>query len=370
MFSKIKSFVMKKYFLVLMLVPFAGFAQVKAKKVTKAKVVEAPKPAADSYTINGTMTGFADGTPVDLLNGQNGQPELTTTISNGKFSFTGKLSYPDVKLISFNKTGPYITMFIDNSVITITGNKDAIDQAVVKGSPTNDDFIEFNKQIGPYQKLFNEQEHSDADAVNKAAVITEEFAKKYKGSYVAPLAIYRNYFLTKNDVLLEQLYNNLEETVKSSPIGAYIGQMVDEAKRNPVGKPLPDFEQPDTSGKMVKLSSLKGKYVLVDFWASWCGPCRQENPNVLNAFNRFKDKNFTVLGVSLDKNKEAWIKAINDDGLTWTHMSDLKFWQNSVAQQFQISSIPQNFLVDPSGIVIAKNLRGAALESKLESLLK
>ena len=127
---------------------------------------------------------------------------------------------------------------------------------------------------------------------------------------------------------------------------------------------------PNPEGQVVALSSLRGKYVLIDFWASWCGPCRQENPNVVNAFNKYRDKNFTVLGISLDKSKKPWIDAIAMDGLNWTQLSDLKGWSNSVAQQFQIVSIPQNFLVDPNGVVIAKNLRGAALESKLASLLK
>ncbi len=143
-----------------------------------------------------------------------------------------------------------------------------------------------------------------------------------------------------------------------------------EPKSGDIGSVIQDFEQNDVEGKPVNIKSFRGKYVLIDFWASWCGPCRGENPNVLNAYKKYKNKNFTVLGISLDKSKEPWVEAINHDGLTWAHVSDLKGWSNTVAQQFGISSIPQNFLIDPNGVIIGKNLRGPDLDAKLESILK
>jgi len=136
-----------------------------------------------------------------------------------------------------------------------------------------------------------------------------------------------------------------------------------------VGKPAPDLSLPDQNGKMWSISSFKGKYVLVDFWASWCRPCRMENPNVVNAFNQYKGKNFTILGVSLDKNKEDWVQAIKEDQLAWTHISDLKFWSSKAVEVFQFDGIPYNILIDPSGMVIAESLRGEELSSKLNELL-
>ena len=136
------------------------------------------------------------------------------------------------------------------------------------------------------------------------------------------------------------------------------------------GQQAPDFALPDINCKEVKLSSFRGKYVLVDFWASWCGPCREENPNVVKAYNKYKDKNFTIVGVSLDEEKDKWINAIQKDGLGWTQVSDLKHWNSMVVPLYHIEGIPHNVLIDPNGIVIAEGLRGLMLDMKLEKLLE
>jgi peroxiredoxin len=146
---------------------------------------------------------------------------------------------------------------------------------------------------------------------------------------------------------------------------------LETAKLTGIGRMAPEFTQNDTLDQPVQLSSFKGRYLLIDFWASWCGPCRQENPNVVKVFNQYKDKNFHILGISLDRagQKDKWMKAIYDDNLTWSHVSDLKFWDNAVSKQYGIRAIPQNLLLDPSGKIIAKNLRGEALAKKMEELL-
>lgn len=370
---------MNRIFILVLLLPALAFAQVKPKSKTPVKTKTVVKPKATvvaipnlngGFIINAEVKGYADDTRVSLLNGQTGAPESETTVKGGKFTLSGKVATPDFKIIIFNNQPPYITLFLDNSLVKIVGTKDNIEKALVTGSRSHTDFALFTSSLEPYGRLFTvPTTDADTTMIKEAMMITEKFALEHPNSAITPLAIIRYNQLADDIPKMETMYNSISPELKTSTLSKYIEQLIAEDKKI-AGTVLADFSQADTTGKMVSLSSFRGKYVLLDFWASWCGPCRQDNPNIVKAFNRFKNKNFTILGISLDKSKQSWIDAITMDNLNWSHVSDLQGWGNAVALQYQILSIPQNYLLDPQGKVIGKNLRGASLERRLARYLK
>jgi peroxiredoxin len=324
---------------------------------------------AGGFVINGEIKGYPDGTPVALLNGQSGTAEIESTIKANKFTFKGKVESAEFKIILVNNQQPYITLFLDNSNVKIVGTKENIDKSKITGSKAHADFEVFNDLLSPYAQVFTDNAFDDTAKINKAMDLAEEFATTHPTSAITPLSIIRYNQIADDMDKTYKLYEAMAPEVKAMPMGRYLAQMILDDKKN-TGMILADFSQPDTAGNMIKLSSFRGKYVLLDFWASWCGPCRAENPNVVKAFNKYKDKNFTILAVSLDKAKPAWLDAIKMDNLTWTHVSDLQGWANTVALQYQIFSIPQNYLLDPEGKVIGKNLRGNSLEKRLARVFR
>jgi thiol-disulfide isomerase/thioredoxin len=327
-------------------------------------------------------------------------------LENGTYRFKGELSEPlrstlrvVVDTAEARNKGivrrpimqrDILTVFLDKGKIEIL-TVDSFSNSKVTGSKIQEEYAKLAETLKPLNQENEKisQEYAayyrakDEQGMKKLEPKFDEVDKqirKISGDYVkanpkSPYAIFALNDFAGYDVdaaAVEPLFQALPQEVQQSYTGRTMAEKIAVAKKTGIGMYAMEFTQNDTANVPVSLSSFKGKYVLVDFWASWCGPCRAENPNVVKAFQKYKDKGFTILGVSLDRpgQKEKWINAIHDDRLAWTQVSDLMFWENAVAKLYGIQAIPQNYLLDPTGKIIAKGVRGEELEKKLAEVLQ
>lgn len=337
-----------------------------------------------------------DGTAVYLATlGENGQPEPidTATVKDGEFKLDlPKVDFQTLNVVTIDKAPSNLLFINENQGITATVYKDSLRTSKIDGGEENkyfqdyvDGLMESNKKYGELQKKYSNPEMLQDPAVMKKAkeeqqVIADgdiekrkEMVKNHKNSLVSVLVLsdmLNTKLIPSNEV--HELFNSLSDEAKNTAPGKSMETALDKMSVTEIGNKAPDFSAPTPEGKTLALKDALGKITIVDFWASWCKPCRRENPNLVRVYEKYHDKGLNILGVSLDKegSKDKWIKAIEDDNLTWPQVSNLKFWKGPIAQQYSIRSIPFALILDENGKIIAKNVRGDALDKKIGELLQ
>jgi peroxiredoxin len=345
---------------------------------------------SDSYTLTASVKGTDEGFAYlqDRIAGQM-VPIDTAVIENGNFTFTGQLEHPDIYYIRIDGIRSPIAVFVENSAITLTVDAENPSEYVVKGSKSHDIFSGVNAVVTPHDersRTLQEQistaekdgNEDLADQLRKERKETEnqrwqdvrDYVAKYPGEHAALFVAMRQLAHGLSADELSEVLAIFDPLLAGARYYDDIKGRVAILERVAIGKTAIDFTLADTEGNELSLSDFRGQYVLINFWASWCPYCRVENPHLVEVYERFSSPQFEILGVSLDREKDAWLKGIGEDGLQWPQVSDLKGWNSGPAGEYAVRSIPQNVLIDPDGTIIARNLKDKELDDKLEELLR
>ena len=358
-------------------------------------------PVKDSYTIQANAPGVYNGMRV-YLKVQDERSRLinvdTAIVIDEKFSFEGISNEPSLQYLTINSYTGNLPIIIENEDIKIQIEKDSLHTSKITGSKINDEFAEFSKKekalSNEIRNILNSQrktrQNNDNEENKRLTAIVSEKSKKlinlplhyidgHEDSFLSIINLHKMTLINRTSLDSIQLgFNKLSDRLKNSSYGAKISGYLElqkikleKEKATQIGAIAPNFISRTPEGENLALNGIKRKITIIDFWASWCGPCRRENPNVVKVYNKYHDKGLEIIGVSLDRNgqKDKWLKAIKDDKLTWHHVSNLQYFQDPIAKMYNINAIPTTFILDKTGKIIAKNLRGVALENKIAELL-
>ena len=340
--------------------------------------------AQSGYKVTGTVEGMPDGKAIiATVNGSSLDTLAKADVKNGSFEFTGNVSEPTGAYIMVIGQRGAIPFMLENANITVNAGQAGLTVTGSEGQKIYDQFMAINtttqqeamKLQQEYQAANGDQAKMQAVQEAYAKLMTDAQAKETElikanpDSYVSTFVIVSSMGQMEYEQLKER-YNLLGEKAKASAQGKAIAAQIAKLESTAIGQIAPNFTITTPEGESISLYDIKGKVKLIDFWASWCGPCRGENPHVVEIYKEYHPKGLEIFGVSLDNNKEAWVKAIADDGLVWKHGSDLKGWQSAPAQLYSVSGIPHTVLLDENNKIIAKNLRGDELKQKIAELLK